>query len=61
MFKGACHLDDPAHRTIIFSLPFKSQEVSALTDDQLCAVCLTRAWIDPPGGVHAAENTPDRT
>jgi hypothetical protein len=38
MFKGACHLDDPAHRTIIFALTLLSQEISFQNISWWCVV-----------------------
>jgi len=38
MFKGACRLDDPAHRTIIFIQPFQVKDFHT----RLSFVCIVQ-------------------
>lgn len=70
MFKGACRLDDPAHRTIIFSSPFQVKEFHRLGAREKKARLAPRPdSLLKPGGVSGTvignrfiwKSTPDRT
>ena len=63
MFKGACRLDDPAHRTIIFSQAFQVKKFRLRSEAYPSTFSVVQTSFGGPFLLNAEKgsSTPDRT